>query len=58
MDVANIIIKIRLRPGNLYLAKMNPANEDVSKMLPVEMVLTSKLFRKNRINGTAVKAST
>lgn len=58
MDVAKIIMKIRFRPGNRYLAKMNPENEEVSKMLAVEIVETNKLFRKNRINGTAVKAST
>jgi hypothetical protein len=47
----------RVLPGNWYLAKMNPAKDDVSKILTVEIDDTHKLFKKNRKNGAAEKAS-
>jgi hypothetical protein len=58
MEVAKITRNRRFRPGNLYLANTNPANEDVSRMLTVETVEIKVLLRKNLANGTAVNAST
>ena len=36
MAVARMIANSTPRPGNLYLAKMNPASEDVNRIAVIE----------------------
>ena len=58
MDVARMARNMISLSGNLYFAKMNPAKDEVSKMLTVDMEDTNKLFKKKRRNGAAFMAST
>jgi len=53
MAVARRTRNKTLRPGNLYLAKMNPEREEVNKILKAEIVETKRVFRKYLPKGAS-----